>query len=66
MVAMVQPVLTPQRIIPTGPSRKAASAIVTGAVAIGVALVLGAVALWVHYGTAVFFEMITSGIAGCF
>ena len=24
------------------------------------------VALWAHYGTAVFYEMIVAGIAGCF
>jgi len=30
------------------------------------ALMLGAVVLWYHYGTAVFFEMIASGIAACF
>ena len=28
-------------------------------------LVAGAVALWVHYGTAVFYEMIAAGIASC-
>jgi hypothetical protein len=28
-------------------------------------LVSGAVALWVHYGTAVFYEMIVAGIAAC-
>ena len=26
----------------------------------------GAVALWAHYGTAVFFEMIRSGFVACF
>lgn len=43
-----------------------------GAVAIGVAggligavVLLGTLALWAHYGTAVFFDMITSGIAAC-
>ena len=28
--------------------------------------VLAAAALWVHYGTAVFFEMIAAGISACF
>ena len=27
---------------------------------------LGALALWFHYGTAVFFEMIAAGISACF
>ena len=29
-------------------------------------LLAGTVALWAHYGTAVFFEMIAAGIAACF
>jgi hypothetical protein len=31
-----------------------------------VALLLGALVLWFHYGTAVFFETIASGFAACF
>ncbi len=30
------------------------------------ALLAGALVLWAHYGTAVFFEMIAAGIAMCF
>jgi hypothetical protein len=48
------------------PSRGIGSAIVAGAAVLGVALLLGALALWFHYGTAVFFEMIASGISACF
>jgi hypothetical protein len=66
MVAMAQPVSTPQQIVPAEPSRKVASAIVTGAAGLGAILVVGALVLWFHYGTAVFFEMIASGIAACF
>jgi hypothetical protein len=29
-------------------------------------LIAATVALWVHYGTAVFFEVIAAGIAACF
>ena len=29
-------------------------------------VVAGALALWFHYGTTVFFEMIASGISACF
>jgi hypothetical protein len=29
-------------------------------------LVAATIALWVHYGTAVFYEMIVAGIAACF
>jgi hypothetical protein len=35
------------------------------AAAVG-ALFAGTVALWAHYGTAVFYEMIVAGIAACF
>ena len=50
----------------TEPSRKVASAIVMSAAGLGAAILLGAAVLWFHYGTAVFFEMIASGIAACF
>jgi len=40
--------------------------IVAGSAVVVAALLLGASVLWIHYGTAVFFEMITSGIAACF
>ena len=66
MVPMAQPVSTPQQTIPTEPSRKVASAIVMSAAGLGAAILLGAGVLWFHYGTAVFFEMIASGIAACF
>ena len=64
---MARPVSTPQgmyAILPTG--RRLASAIVVGAVALGAIVLSGALALWFHYGTAVFFEMIASGISACF
>jgi hypothetical protein len=41
------------------------SAVVIGLAAICLSLLLGASLLWIHYGTAVFFEMIASGIAAC-
>ena len=48
------------------PARRIAPAIMAVGAAIGVAIVLAALGLWFHYGTAVFFEMIASGIAACF
>jgi hypothetical protein len=33
---------------------------------LGAALLLAALVLWFHYGTAVFFEMIAAGISACF
>jgi hypothetical protein len=64
---MAQPLSTPQplpRALP--PARKLARAMFIGAATLGVALLLGALALWFHYGTAIFFEMIASGISACF
>jgi hypothetical protein len=48
------------------PARRLAPAIVAGGAGLGVIILLAAVVLWFHYGTAVFFEMIASGIASCF
>jgi hypothetical protein len=48
------------------PQRRAAQAIVLGGAGVGVAAVVGALALWFHYGTTVFFETITAGISACF
>jgi hypothetical protein len=64
---MAQRVSTQQEmpsILPLG--RKLASAIVIGSAALAAMVLLGALALWFHYGTAVFFEMIASGISACF
>jgi hypothetical protein len=40
--------------------------IIAGSAVLVAAILLGAAVLWIHYGTAVFFEMIASGIAACF
>jgi hypothetical protein len=40
--------------------------IIAGSAVLVAAILLGASVLWMHYGTAVFFEMITSGISACF
>jgi len=41
------------------------AAIVLSAGALGLVLA-GTVALWAHYGTAIFFEMIRAGLVACF
>jgi hypothetical protein len=41
-------------------------ALVWGGAGLGTLLVAGAAALWLHYGTAVFFETIAAGFANCF
>lgn len=48
------------------PGRKLASAIVIGAAVLAAMGLTGALVLWFQYGTAVFFEMIVSGISACF
>ena len=64
---MAQPISRQHEIIAASrPSRRVASAIVVAGAGFAAALLLGALVLWYHYGTAVFFEMIASGIAACF
>jgi hypothetical protein len=47
-------------------ARKLPAVIMVAGAALTAALFLGALGLWLHYGTAVFFEMIASGFAACF
>jgi hypothetical protein len=67
MGQMAQPLST-QAEIRSGPrpARKLAQVIVVAGAGLGAALLAGALVLWFHYGTAVFFEMIASGISACF
>lgn len=37
-----------------------------GIAAAGALIALGAMALWFHYGSQVFFEMIRTGLSACF
>jgi hypothetical protein len=63
---MAQPISTQHEIPAVSPAHGIARAIVVGAAALGAAALLGALVLWFYYGTAVFFEMIASGISACF
>jgi hypothetical protein len=64
---MVQPVSTQHGMMAaTRPQGRVASAIVWSAAGLGAVVVVGAAALWIRYGTAVFFEMIAAGISACF
>jgi hypothetical protein len=64
---MAQPISTqPEMPGILRPARKLAPAIVVGGAVLAAAMLLAALALWFHYGTAVFFEMIASGISACF
>jgi hypothetical protein len=51
--------------MPTHRLGGARSAVVIGLAVVCACLLFGASLLWVHYGTAVFFEMIATGIAAC-
>jgi hypothetical protein len=65
--AMAQSVLTPHEPVVAAPSASAArAAIVWGGAGLAGLAALGALALWFHYGTTVFYEMIASGISACF
>ena len=48
----------------TAPLRHRAIPLLLGAV--GVTLIAATLLLWAHYGTAVFLEIIRSGLAACF
>jgi len=61
---MIQPLLTPERI-PSDAQRTMPVAWIAAGFA-AAAVLAGALALWAHYGTAVFFEMIVSGLQACF
>jgi hypothetical protein len=63
---MAQPIPTSQVPTVLPPARRAGAVIAMAGAGLGAALLLGALVLWFHYGTTVFFEMIASGIAACF
>jgi len=63
---MMQPLSEPQELIP-GPARdRRSSGLAIAAGVAAVAIVAGAGALWMQYGTAVFFETIAAGLRACF
>lgn len=65
--AMARPIPASNDVLPATPPRaRAASIIVWSAAVLGALALVAAAALWIYYGTAVFFEMIAAGIAACF
>jgi hypothetical protein len=56
--------LSMARELPARARRAPIAAIVAGLATAGV--LAGALALWAHYGVAVFLEMIVSGLEACF
>ena len=62
--AMAGPISAQNGMLPA--KARAASVIVWSAAVLGALAVTGAGALWIYYGTTVFFELIAAGIAACF
>jgi len=66
-VVMAQSLSTLERVsVAATPARRAARAVAVAAGCLAAILVIAAILLWFHYGTAVFFEMIAAGFAACF
>ena len=64
---MAAPIPANNGILPAAPPKvRAAAVIVWSAAVLGALAVIAAAALWIYYGTTVFFEMIAAGIAACF
>ena len=62
-----RPIPARNPMLSTAPPRTGvASVIVWSAAVLGVLAAAGAAALWIYYGTAVFFELIAAGISACF
>jgi hypothetical protein len=62
---MAQPVSALQPDV-AAPKRWLRPAMLWGGTALLTIVLLGTFALWFHYGTTVFFEMIAAGFAACF
>jgi len=63
-VSLAQPVLTPHDL--PAADRPGVRPVAIACGVLGAAVLLATLALWSHYGTAVFFEMIATGFAACF
>ena len=63
---MALPLSSSSELAATRPPRAAARAVAAVVALIGLVVLVAVLALWLRYGTAVFFETIAAGIAGCF
>jgi hypothetical protein len=68
---MAQPVTSQSEILPQSRSSGGVGSAIAWAITwtmagLGSIVLLGALALWFRYGTAVFFEMVASGVSACF
>jgi hypothetical protein len=66
-MAMAQPLFSLKPVLAVSRPRDGLrAAVLWGASGLAGLLVVGALGLWFHYGTAVFFETIATGFANCF
>jgi len=63
---MTQPLLNEQMVSSSRSAGGVKTALAWGGTALGAVVLLATLALWYHYGTTVFFEMIASGVSACF
>ncbi|AMA61667.1 hypothetical protein [Bradyrhizobium sp. CCGE-LA001] len=64
---MAQPVHSAHPLQDNSPTAgRLPSVLLWAGAALGALVVVGALALWFHYGTQVFFEIIRTGFAACF
>jgi hypothetical protein len=67
IVVMAQPLHPAQPLQDNSPTAdRLPFVLLLAGAGIGGLVVLGALALWFHYGSQVFFEMIRTGFAACF
>jgi hypothetical protein len=63
---MALPLSSPDELAAALPARRGGRTVAIGVAAVVSLILVAALALWFRYGTAVFFETIAAGIAGCF
>jgi hypothetical protein len=63
---MALPLSSPTELPVALPARPGGRTLAGGLALLGVVILVVALALWFRYGTAVFFETVAAGIAGCF
>ncbi|WP_024510139.1 hypothetical protein [Bradyrhizobium sp. ARR65] len=63
---MALPLSSPDELPAALSARRTGRLVVVAGGAIAVLVLVAALALWFRYGTAVFFETIAAGVAGCF
>jgi hypothetical protein len=63
---MAQPLHSARLLDNSSTAGRAPSVLLWIGAGVGALMLIGALALWFHYGSQVFFEMIRTGFAACF